>query len=153
DFSREQLAEIKEVADGRSMPDLARDLLNASDPDKQIEEAKKLAGPGVEPSPEHISAATEHLAQHAVTPFLKVALRRRILEIRQQNEQTIDRHSIDEALYSGFDAASLEKAQTRVTNFRDWIEKNRNEFTALQILYSGTKPLRISMKSLRQLKD
>src|SRR5207247_5394410 len=75
------------------------------------------------------------------------------LEIRQQNEQTIERHSIDEALYSGFDAASLEKAQTKVKSFRDWIEKNRDEFTALQILYAGTKPLRISLKYLRQLKD
>jgi len=153
DFSREQLAELKDAAGGRSMPDLAHDLLIACDPDAQIEEAKRFAGAGVEPSEEHIKAAAERLAQDAVTPFLKAAFRRRILEIRQQNEQTIDRHTIDEALYSGFDGASLDKARSRVKNFRDWIEKNRDEFTALQILYAGTKPLRISMKYLRELKD
>jgi hypothetical protein len=36
-----------------------------------------------------------------VTPFLKPAFRRRILEIRQQNEQTVDRHTIDDVLYAG----------------------------------------------------
>src|SRR5438477_966923 len=100
DFSREQLAELREAAGGRSMPDLAHDLLNACDPDVHIEQARKIAGAGVEPSGEHLRAAAERLAQDAVTPFLKAAFRRRILEIRQQNEQTIDRHSIDETLYS-----------------------------------------------------
>src|SRR2546426_11332886 len=36
DFSREQLAELKHAAGGRSMPDLAHDLLNACDPPNYI---------------------------------------------------------------------------------------------------------------------
>ena len=50
-----------------------------------------------------------------MTPFLKAAFRRRILEIRQQNEQTIDA-----VLYSGFDAAAVEKARAKVQDFRAW---------------------------------
>ena len=70
-----------------------------------------------------MKVAAEQLAQAAVTPFLKAAFRRRILEIRQQNEQTIDRHTIDDVLYSGFDASAVEKAQAKVKDFRAWIER------------------------------
>ncbi|MHB9081779.1 MAG: type I restriction-modification enzyme R subunit C-terminal domain-containing protein, partial [Pirellulaceae bacterium] len=100
-----------------------------------------------------IKQATEQLAQAATTPFLKAAFRRRILEIRAQNEQTIDRYTIDDVLYSGFDASAVEKAQTKVKDFRAWIAEHKDEFTAIQILYSGTKPLRLSLRDLRQLRD
>ncbi len=84
---------------------------------------------------------------------MKAAFRRRILEIRAQNEQTIDRHTIDSVLYSGFDASAVEKAQNKVKDFREWIEDHKDELTALQVIYSGTKPLKISLKELRKLKD
>ena len=105
------------------------------------------------PTKQQIKAATEQLAQQAVTPFLKAQLRRRILEIRQQNEQTIDRHTIDDVLYSGFDASAVEKAQAKVKDFRAWIEEHKDELTALQVLYAGTRPLKLSLKDLRQLRD
>ena len=97
--------------------------------------------------------AAEQLAQAAVTPFLKAAFRRRILEIRQQNEQTIDRHTIDDVLYAGFDASAVEKARNKVQDFRAWIAEHKDELTALQVLYAGTRPLKLSLKDLRQLKD
>ena len=93
------------------------------------------------------------MPRHAVTPFLKAAFRRRILEIRQQNEQTIDRHTIDDVLYAGFDASAVEKARNKVQDFRAWIAVHKDELTALQVLYAGTRPLRLSLKDLRQLKD
>jgi type I restriction enzyme R subunit len=127
--------------------------MQACDPDAQIAAAKLLPGLVGEPTPEQIQNAAEQLAQQAVTPFLKAAFRRRILEIRAQNEQTIDRHSIDEVLYAGFDAAAVDKAQAKVKDFRAWIAANKDQLTALQILYAGTKPLKLSLKDLRQLKD
>ena len=93
------------------------------------------------------------LIREAVTPFLKPALRRRILEIRRQNEQTIDRRTIDEALYSGFDAAAVEKARGKVQDFRAWIDEHRDELTALQAIYAGSRPLRLSLTDLRRLRD
>jgi len=153
DFSAHQLAELRELAGGKSFADLAHDLLNACDPDAQIETAKKLPGVIGVPTEEQVKAAVEQLAQQAVTPFLKAQLRRRILEIRQQNEQTIDRHTIDAVLYSGFDASAVEKAQAKVKDFRVWIEEHKSELTALQVLYAGTRPLKLSLKDLRQLRD
>ncbi len=153
DFAPAQLTELRELAGGKSFPDLAGDLMRAVDPDAQIAAAKQLPGVTGEPTTSQIQTATEHLAQQAVTPFLKAAFRRRILEMRAQNEQTIDRHSLDDVLYAGFDAAAVDKAQAKVKDFRAWIAANKDQFTALQILYSGTKPLKLSLRDLRQLKD
>ena len=153
DFSAEQLTELNELAGGKSFADLAHDLLNACDPDAQAEAAKALPGVIGEPTEAQLKQAVEQLAQQAVTPFLKAQLRRRILEIRTQNEQTIDRHTIDDVLYAGFDAAAVEKAAAKVKDFRAWIEANKNQVTALQVLYAGTRPLKLSLKELRQLRD
>jgi type I restriction enzyme R subunit len=153
EFTMAQLLELKDLGSGKSFPDLAHSLLNACDPDAQMEAARKLHSVKGVPTEEQIKTAAERLAQGAVTPFLKAAFRRRILEIRQQNEQTVDRHTIDDVLYAGFDASAVEKAQTKVQNFRAWIEQHRDELTALQVLYAGTRPLKLSLKDLRELKD
>jgi type I restriction enzyme R subunit len=153
EFTPAQLAELRDLTGGKSFPDLAHDLLHAVDTDAQIEAAKRLPGTTGEPTEEQIKIAAEQLAQQAVTPFHKAAFRRRILELRAVNEQTMDRHSIDEVLYSGFDAAAVEKAQAKVKDFREWIARHRDELAALQVLYAGTRPLKLSLKDLRQLKD
>ena len=153
DFTPTQLLELRNLAGGKSIPDISHDLLNACDPDHQLAKAKELAGPGVDPTDAHLEAAAQQLAEAAVTPLHKAALRRRILEIRAQNEQTIDRHNLDEVLYAGFDAAAVEKAQTKVQDFRQWIEEHHDELTALQLLYAGTRPLKLSLSDLRQLRD
>lgn len=153
DFSPDQLAELKDLAGGKSFAALAHELLNACDADTQTEAAKELFGVRGEPTEEQVRDAAEQFAQQAVTPFLKAQFRRRILEIRQQNEQTIDRHTIDDVLYAGFDASAVAKAQAKVKDFRAWIEEHKDQVTALQALYAGTRPLKLSLKDLRQLRD
>jgi type I restriction enzyme R subunit len=152
EFKPEQLDELRELAGGKTFPALASDLLHACDPDAQIAEAKQAFNTGA-PTEEQLAKATETLAQAAATPFLKAALRRRILEIRASNEQTIDRHSIDKVTYSGFDAAALDKARATVSDFRAWIEDHKDELAALQAIWSGSRPLKLSLKDLRQLRD
>ncbi|MBI3427065.1 MAG: DEAD/DEAH box helicase family protein [Acidobacteria bacterium] len=153
EFSAPQLAELRTLAGGKALPELAHDLLHAVSPDAQLEAAQQMPGVTDEPNQAQLQTAAEQLAQAAVTPFLKAAFRRRLLEIRTQNEQTLDRHTLDEVLYAGFDASAVEKAQTKVQDFRGWITEHRDELTALQILWSGTRPLRLSLKDLRQLKE
>ena len=151
-FTPAQLVELANLAGGKSFPELARDLIEACDPDCQMEAAKKATG-AEKPNEEQIEAAAEKLAQSAATPFMKAAFRRRILEIRLENEQTIDRHTIDDVLYSGFDAAAVEKAQAKVNDFRAWIATHRDELAAVQAIYAGTRPLKVSLKDLRQLRE
>ena len=93
------------------------------------------------------------LARSAAKPFLNPRFRRRILEIQRQNEQTMDRHTIDEVLHSGFDVAAVAKARGVTRAFGDWIVEHRDELTALQVLYAGVRPLRLSLKDLRDLRN
>ena len=151
EFTPEQLVELKDLAGGKSFPELSHDLLNACDANAHIEAAKQKFGTE-HPTEEQIRQAATSLAEIAVTPFLKPAFRRRILEIRQQNEQIIDRHTIDDVLYAGFDASAVEKARNKVRDFRAWIAEHRDALTALQVLYAGTRPLRLSLGDLRRLK-
>jgi type I restriction enzyme R subunit len=153
EFSASQLGELKELAGGKSLSALAADLVNACDPDRQIARAQQMFGEPGKPSADQIAKAAESLAHDATAPFAKAAFRRRILEIRQENEQTIDRHTIDEALYAGFDASAVEKARNKVQDFRAWIDAHKDQLTALQVLYAGTRPLRLSLGDLRQLRD
>jgi type I restriction enzyme, R subunit len=132
-FTPDQLTELRELADGRSFPDLAA-----------AREQFSIQAP----SPEQVDHAAERLARDAVTPFLKAAFRRRLLEIRIQNEQTMDRHTLDTLLYAGIDATSVEKAEARVQVFRRWLDEKRDELTALQALYSGVRPLRLTLQDL-----
>jgi type I restriction enzyme R subunit len=152
EFTPAQLKELRELAGGKTFPDLSADLLRACDADAQLDAAKQKFGTPT-PTEAQLGEVAEQLAQQAVTPLLKAALRRRILEIRTQNEQTIDRHTIDAVTFSDFDASALEKARVKVKDFRAWIAANRDHLTALQVLYSGTKPLKLSLKDLRQLRD
>lgn len=131
EFSASQLAELKEMAGGRSFADLSHALLEACAADTGSDEAKRAAA----------------------EPFLKAAFRRRILEIRQQNEQLVDRHTIDDVLYAGFDASALDKARAKVRDFKAWIREHKDELTALQVIYAGTRPLKLSLKQLRELRD
>jgi len=153
DFSADQMAELKTLAGGKSLPDIVRGLLAAADPDAQAAAARQLPGVTGEPTRLQMIAAAEQLARDAATPFLKAAFRRRILEIRALNEQTIDRHTIDQVLYSGFDASAVEKARGKIADFRQWIADHKQELTAIQALYAGTKPLKLTLKDLKQLKE
>ena len=107
----------------------------------------------MQPLKKQIDQAVKRLARDAVTPFLKPAFRRRILELHQQSEQAIDRHTIDDVLYSGFDASAVEKARAKVQEFRAWVEQHRSELTALQAIYAGARPLKLSLGDLRALRE
>ena len=147
-----QLAELKDLAGGKSFVDLAHELLKACDADIQVKVAKERFGTE-QPTEGQIAQTAKQLARAATTPFMKVGFRCRILEIRQQNEQTIDRHTVDAVLYSGFDASAVEKARAKVSDFRAWIDERKDELTALQVLYAGVRPLKLSLRDLRVLRD
>jgi type I restriction enzyme, R subunit len=47
----------------------------------------------------------------------------------------------------------VDKARAKIQDFRRWIDTHKDELTALQILYAGARPLKLSLKDLRQLRD
>jgi len=152
EFSRSSLGANKPRR-GTSFPDLAHGLLNACDPDAQMAAAKSAPGVVGEPTNEQVQQAASSWLRPPLRRSLKLPFVGASFEIRQQNEQTIDRHTIDDVLYSGFDAAAVEKAHSKVKDFRVWIAAHKDELTALQVVYAGTRPLKISLNDLRKLKD
>ena len=50
--------------------------------------------------------------------------------------KSIDAASKDTVISTGFDPKAAEKAQSTVESFKQFIEENKDELTALQIIYS-----------------
>ena len=73
EFSLAQLAELEDLAGGKSFPDLAHGLLNACDADAQVE-ASKQEFDTEHPTEAQVKQSAEKLSQAAVTPFLKAGL-------------------------------------------------------------------------------
>jgi type I restriction enzyme R subunit len=80
-----------------------------------------------------IRESPQQLVDKACAPFDDPVVRETLVEVQKQNEQVIDTVSQDELLEAGFGA---EEAQGKVESFRAFIEANKDELTALQILYS-----------------
>jgi len=132
-----QRRELEELAGGKTVSQLSASLLRALDPDTI---AEKAAGkPGASPAevlPEAMTAARKSLADEACAPFDLPALRDALSKAKQDAEQTIDAVTIDTVQFSGFDAAAKARALNLVQTFRQYIAENKEEITALQIIYS-----------------
>jgi len=127
--------EVEQASGGIPLKSLIHRLLDAVDPDVQNEAAKQASG--VEyPSQEQVAQATERLVREACAPYDSGELRETLDNFRKRAEQVIDIISKDEVLSAGFDEAARDKAQVTVTKFRQFIEANKDELTALQILYA-----------------
>ncbi len=128
-------------------------LLDAVDADKQIEKAREMFATDT-PLDAQLQAATEALTQEACAVFDNPKFRNAVVEIKQRNEQTIDTVSQDRVLAAGFDADAQERAQKTVESFRQFIEENKDELTALQIIYNlPAKRARLAYAEIRQLAD
>jgi len=117
------------------MKKIINNLMDAVDPDKIIEKAKEIFK--VEsPTNDQIKKASEELAQKACVLFDNPKFRNTLIDIRNRNEQIIDTVSPDELIFAGPVEKQKEKAQECVDNFKKFIEQNKDELTALQIIYS-----------------
>jgi len=145
--------EIEDSAGGKSLKQIINNLLDAVDPEKKLEKAKELFNTET-PTEEQIKKASEELARVACIPFDNPNLRNTIIEIKKRNEQIIDTVSKDEVIFAGFDTQAKEKARTIVSTFKRFIEENRNEVTALQIIYSKPYGKRhLTYEEIKQLAE
>jgi len=144
---------IQAAAGGLTLGKLANALLDAVDPDAQAARAQALFQTD-NPSDEQLAAAATDLAEAACAPFDKPKLRDLLVDLRRQAEQVIDTVSQDVLLGAGYDEQAKERARTIVQTFRRFIEENRDELAALQILYS--RPYagrRLTYQAIRDLAE
>lgn len=145
--------EIENASGGNSLKKMVNGLLDAIDPEKHIEKAKEIFNTPT-PSEDQVKQAAEQIVNDACSPFDEPKVRNTIIDIKRRNEQVIDTVSIDEVISAGFDAAAKEKAEAAVGRFKQFIDENKDEITALQIFYS--KPFgqrHLSFSQIKQLAE
>ncbi len=141
---------IENTAGGTALQTLINNLVRATDPDAALEAAREATGLD-EPSPEAIAEAEKQLRDVAVVPFASnPGLRQRLEEVHRSYEQTIDTVSKDVVLEAGFTEA---QADDQVQSFRQFIEANRDEITALQVLYERPYRQRLRYDDIKALAD
>ncbi len=72
----------------------------------------------------------------ALSPLYDPRVRQKILDAKSSFEQVIDETTPDELLAAGYDEGAARKARELVGGFERFIEENREEIEALQVLYS-----------------
>ena len=135
----------KQVVDvcGQTLSELTHRLLDATDPDRI---ASHAASTGTD-----VATAKAALVVTACTPFDNPLLRGTLAGLKREAEQTIDTVTQDVLQGAGLDEAAKARAQSLTRNFRAWIEANRAEIEALQILYSRPYRKRLSEAALKEL--
>jgi type I restriction enzyme R subunit len=150
-LSKEDRAMLEKVGGGKPLSHIARGLVDALDPDIQLEAAKKATG-AEKPPPEAIEKAAAALMAEAAKPLAtNPALRNKLIELKKSYEQTIDTVTKDEVLEAGFSAAARDKARSVVESFEKFIQEHKDEITALQILYSRPYSQRLTLKGIKDL--
>jgi len=136
--------ELDAVAGG-PVRDIVRGLVAAVDPDEQA--AAVAASPVLAPD-----AVVQNLLDRAVEPLAaNPQLRARILELRASHDQVIDEVSVD-TLLDAHGVVDTDRARSVVESWSTYLTENRDEITALHVLYSQPAG-RISFADLRELAE
>lgn len=117
---KDDLDRIKALIDGKTLSNIANEILDTLDPDKICSK-----------SDDEITA----LKDRAVKPFNSPALRTLLVDISAKSKIYIDLVSTDEVLIAEF---SIEKANKLIANFKDFIDTHKDELDALSIIYSAS---------------
>lgn len=130
-LDHEDRARIAQQTGGKKPRDLANDLLEAVDPDRQRQAIEAEHGP--EATPEQETEVIGRLLDTACTAFDEPETRELLKTIKHKNDLVIDEITADEVREAEFDKG---QAKERIQSFKDFIEANKDELTALQILYN-----------------
>jgi type I restriction enzyme R subunit len=155
--NRLRLADMETISNltgGRDIRSLAGDIVQALDPDYQLEMAKATSGHEyLSPDAAAVKAVAKQLMQQAVLPFDDPALREALLTVQRRDDQIIDTVSEDTLLASDWNAQAEEQAQQTITSFCQYMEQHRDEITALQILYNRPQRAQLHLEDIQQLAE
>ena len=131
---------------GCSLADITRQLVEAIDPDRQasaLAQNENLA-------PEQV---LRELLDTAVEPLAaNPELRNRLLEIRKTHDLVIDETSQD-VLLDAYGVIDTDRAREVVSSWSAYLEENKDEITALQLLYSQDGKAKVTFAELRELAE
>ena len=143
--------EVEAVA-GVSLTSLAARLVDALDPSRHPRRCPRghrcrgthRRADRRRPRP---ASVTEALQPIAANP----QLREKLVEIRRSYEQVIDAASADRLIAGEFSADATDRARRVTASFAQYIEDNKDEITALQVLYSQPYRGGLTFADIREL--
>jgi len=111
-----------------------KQLSRPARPGLPLDQFKAEYGPDADPTEEQLRELRAFVRDSACQPIAAQPAFRDLLETkRRDREITIDHLASDEVLETGYDE---EKARQLVTSWKQFLEDNQDEITALQILYN-----------------
>ncbi len=129
-------ARIRERSGGRDLEDIARSLLDAIDPDV----IEQIGGDAV-----------REAREKAARVFDSAPLRKLLIDLKAQSEVLVNEITPDAVISSGFDQRQAEETTGK---FKRFMDENKDELLALQILYSRPYGARgLTHQAVRDLAD
>ena len=151
-FDEELKAEVVKTANGQTLSEISKGMLKAIDPDEILEQAKQGKPETIEPTEKEVRVVRETRIRESLVPLAtNPDLRNLLKRIAKAAEQTIDIISQDSLLYAGPAQETMQGSEQLATSFRDFIEQNKTEITALQLLYSRPYKQRLTEPMLKEL--
>ena len=137
-ITEKEKEQFSELADGKTLNEVIKGLLNAYNPDTLDEIKTKVLAeiPGESPIAKEEAFNKMHtdILEKAATVFTG-ELNTYIENVRMAHEQTIDIVNPDTLVNVGWDKDNTAKAENLIADFKTWIEDHKNEIIALQIFY------------------
>ena len=132
----EEKDKIKALTGGKSLHEIASNILDAIEPDK-------LEG--------KTEQEIEKIKDDAVKPFNKSSLRQTLLDMSAKTGIYIDELAQDEVISADING---EKAKNIITSFKEFIEANKDEIDALSIIYNAQYSKRnLTYANIRELAE
>lgn len=139
-----------ELSGGVTLNQMAQNLLNAFDNDVIIDTATAMFSldDQTEPTEEQYKSANDKLIKQAVEPVYNPKLREYLINARKAHDQIIDNINLDQVSFAGWDTDHEAKAEETIGTFRKFMEENKDQLTALSIIYHQSykaRPLTFQM--------
>lgn len=159
-LSDENHEEIRRLSGGKSLQEITHAIVDALDPDvvgpvpspgEDIGVVGRVS-PGGEGSDAGSGDPAYSIIESAVAPIAtRPDFRNRLAELHKSFEQTIDRVSKDQVIEAHFDETATYAAKSSIESFELFIAENKDEITALQILYNQPHRRRLTFKDVKEL--
>ncbi|MFX0188525.1 MAG: type I restriction-modification enzyme R subunit C-terminal domain-containing protein [Candidatus Hodarchaeota archaeon] len=131
----EDREKIEEITGGTAIKQIINNLFDTVDPDIIVDKAKERFQTGI-PTEEQKKEISDELKENACRTFDNADLRNVLIDLKKKNEQILDKISKDSEIFVGWDTQAKEKARTIIDSFKKFIEENRDEIIALQIIFT-----------------
>ena len=154
ELSPSEKEKFSELAEGKSLQTVIKNLLNAYNPDEIERIESEVAQNKIGEAPDEISKAITLEVDQLRTTAAQVftgELTEYVEKVRKAHDQVIDGVNLDKVTKAEWDTFTTEKAEQVIQDFTEYIHAHKDEIIALEIFYD--QPYRRRELTLKMVKD